>query len=192
MTGAAHTTGAIAAAAIGLPVIGFAAAPLFKRLPLRWQDVGAVGEFPDDAFVSRVISLTPDQVGEIANSTVFIRRRNPAIDTEPADRFSRYIAISSRCAHVGCPVAYKAPAQSFVCPCHGGVYDIRGLRTGGPPPRPLDRFFTRERAGRLEIGPRYSVNSRLKRFPPRDPGEPLDGIGPLLYPPRPTTAPFPE
>jgi menaquinol-cytochrome c reductase iron-sulfur subunit len=44
----------------------------------------------------------------------------------------------------------------------------------------------------VEIGPRYSVNRNLKRFSPRDPGEPLDGIGPILYPPRPSTAKLPK
>jgi len=34
------------------------------------------------------------------------------------------------------------------------------------------------------IGPRYSVNSELRRFSPRDPGEPLDGLGQYLYPSR--------
>ena len=32
---------------------------------------------------------------------------------------------------------------------------------------------------------RFSVNSELQRFSPRDPGEPLDGIGQYLYPSRP-------
>ena len=36
----------------------------------------------------------------------------------------------------------------------------------------------------IAIGPRYSVNSELQRFSPRDPGEPLDGIGQFLYPAR--------
>jgi menaquinol-cytochrome c reductase iron-sulfur subunit len=40
------------------------------------------------------------------------------------------------------------------------------------------------RAGHLQIGPRFSVNSELNRFSPRDPGEPLDGIGQYLYPAR--------
>jgi menaquinol-cytochrome c reductase iron-sulfur subunit len=48
------------------------------------------------------------------------------------------------------------------------------------------------RHGNLEIGPRYSVNRNLKRFSPRDPGEPLDGVGPILYPPRPSTAKLPK
>jgi hypothetical protein len=56
--------------------------------------------------------------------------------------------------------------------------------TGGPPVRPLDRFYTRlnHSTGLVEIGPRYSVNFELRRFSPRYPGEPLDGIGQYLYP----------
>jgi quinol---cytochrome c reductase iron-sulfur subunit, bacillus type len=40
--------------------------------------------------------------------------------------------------------------------------------------------------GLVQVGPRFSVNSELRRFSPRDPGEPLDGIGQYLYPSRPT------
>ncbi len=191
MTGSTHALGAIAVSAIALPALGFALGPVFQRTATTWQPVGAPSEFPNDTYVQRVITIASG-VGEAGNSTVYMRTRNPSIDTEPADEFNQFIAISSRCAHVGCPVAYVAAAQSFVCPCHGGVYDRRGLRVGGPPPRPLDRFFTRVRDGQVEIGPRYSVNSQLKRFSPRDPGEALDGIGQYLYPPRFSTAPFPN
>jgi hypothetical protein len=58
--------------------------------------------------------------------------------------------------------------------------------------RPLDRFYTKVENGLLMIGPRFSVNRELKRFSPRDPGEPLDGIGPYLYPSRPTIRKLPE
>jgi hypothetical protein len=40
--------------------------------------------------------------------------------------------------------------------------------------------------GQVEIGPRYSVNSELERFSPRDPGEPIDGVGQYMYPSRPS------
>ena len=192
MTGTVHVAGAVAASAIALPVLGFAAgSALFDRLPVMWQPVGPPSDFPDDTFIPVVMRLTPDGIGDVAKTTTFVRRRNPKVDTEPEDEWNRFIAITSRCAHVGCPVGYKDAARSFVCPCHGGVYDFRGLRTGGPPPRPLDRFFTRVRAGLVEIGPRYSVNSRLERFSPRDPGEALDGVGHYLYPPRASTARLP-
>jgi nitrite reductase/ring-hydroxylating ferredoxin subunit len=120
-------------------------------------------------------------IGEAGTSIAYVRRHDPAVDGPVKDRYDLVIAISSRCAHVGCPVRYVADAQSFVCPCHGGVYDFRGLRVGGPPPRPLDRFYTLIRAGMVYLGPRYSVNSELRRFSLRDPGEPLDGIGQFLY-----------
>ena len=192
MTGSVHVAGAVAASAIALPVLGFAAgSAVFDRLPAMWQPVGPPSVFPDDTFVPVAIRLTPDGIGEVAKSTAFVRRRNPRVDSEPFDRWNGFVAISSRCAHVGCPVGYKDAARAFVCPCHGGVYDFRGLRTGGPPPRPLDRFFTRVRAGLVEIGPRYSVNSRLERFSPRDPGEALDGVGRYLYPSRASTARLP-
>jgi hypothetical protein len=47
------------------------------------------------------------------------------------------------------------------------------------------------RNGNLEVGPRFSVNSHLKRFSPRDPGQPLDGIGQYVYPARPTVRKIP-
>jgi menaquinol-cytochrome c reductase iron-sulfur subunit len=53
--------------------------------------------------------------------------------------------------------------------------------------RPLDRFYTRVVAGRVQIGGRFSVNSKLRRFSPRDPTNHLDGLWQYLYPKRPTT-----
>jgi hypothetical protein len=83
-------------------------------------------------------------------------------------------------------VRWVPASERFICPCHGGVYDLQGVRVGGPPPRPLDRFFTRLHDGYVQVGARYSVNSELRAFSPRDPGEPLDGIGQYLYPSRPS------
>ena len=81
---------------------------------------------------------------------------------------------------------YIQASQKFLCPCHGGVYGFEGQVEGGPPVRPLDRFYTRTRNGRVEIGDRFSVNSQLERFSPRDPSNHLDGIWQYLYPSRPT------
>jgi nitrite reductase/ring-hydroxylating ferredoxin subunit len=142
-----------------------------------------LSRFTDSTYVPVAITISPG-IGEAGRSTAYIRKHNERIDGSVKDRYDHVVAISTRCAHVGCPVQYVAASQRFVCPCHGGVYDFRGVRTGGPPPRPLDRFYTRIRNGRVELGPRFSVNFELKRFSPRDPGESLDGIGQYLYPPR--------
>jgi Rieske Fe-S protein len=190
MTGTAHTAGAIAAAAVTLPALGFAIGPVFDRAADSWQPIGSVSHFTPVDYTPTVITIGPG-IGEAGLSLAYVRRHNPAIDGPVKDRYDHVIAISSRCVHVGCPVRWVAASESFICPCHGGVYDVVGRRIGGPPPRPLDRFYTLIRRGQVFIGPRFSVNNELRRFAPRDPGEPLDGIGQFLYPARFSTPPAP-
>jgi Rieske Fe-S protein len=188
MTLTAHGAGAVAASAFALPALGFAAgSAIFERPKSRWQAVGAPADFPDDTYVPRVITEVSG-IGEVGKTTVYMRAHNEDLDgpiPEGIPGGGEFIAISTRCMHLGCPVRWIEAASRFVCPCHGGVYDFRGKVSGGPPVRPLDRFYTRVDGGQVEIGPRYSVNSEFKRFPSyRDPGQDLDGVGQFLYPGR--------
>jgi Rieske Fe-S protein len=183
----AQGAGAVAVVAFALPALGFAAgSALFDRPPVRWRPVGRAGSFPNATYLPRVITEVPG-IGQVGKTTVYVRARNAKIDPSPNPPGidEQYIAISTRCMHLGCPVRYIDAARRFVCPCHGGVYDFTGQVTGGPPVRPLDRFYTRVRAGLVEVGPRYSVNSVFRRHPSyRDPAQDLDGIGQYLYPGR--------
>jgi menaquinol-cytochrome c reductase iron-sulfur subunit len=190
MTGTVHIAGAVAVSAIALPAVGFALGPIFEKKKVTWQGVGAADEFDINEYVPKVITET-EGIGIIGQTTVYMRKRNPQIDTEPADEYNEYIAMSNRCMHLGCPVRYVSASERFICPCHGGVYDFRGKVDGGPPVRPLDRFYTRVRNGQVEVGPRFSVNSELRRFSPRYPAEDLDGIGQYLYPSRPSERKLP-
>jgi menaquinol-cytochrome c reductase iron-sulfur subunit len=189
MTATVHGAGAVAAAAFTLPALGFALGPVFSRLPWSWQAIGKPDDFVETTYVIKVITIVQG-IGEAGKTIAYVRTRDPKIDTEHEDQYNHWIALSSRCMHLGCPVRYVQAAERFICPCHGGVYDFRGMVAGGPPVRPLDRFYTRlnPTTGLVELGPRYSVNSELQRFSPRDPGEPLDGIGQFLYPARFSTA----
>lgn len=121
------------------------------------------------------------------------------------------LAIWNRCAHLGCPVAFSPGSGGYVCPCHGGAYNSRGLVTAGPPPRPLDRVdvkivdksasFTPEqiRDGkdrvplavaakssnpnlRVLVGKPYSIDQEQQAYPLRGPGEPVSGMLADLYP----------
>jgi menaquinol-cytochrome c reductase iron-sulfur subunit len=190
MTGTVNVAGAVAASAFLLPALGFALGPVFEKHEQRWQAVGPIDECPDDTYVPKVITIV-DGIGQAGKSTAYVRKRNPKIDTDKPDAYNQYVAISTRCMHLGCPVRFVEAASRFICPCHGGVYNFEGLVDGGPPVRPLDRFYTRVRNGQLELGPRFSVNRELHRFSPRDPAEPLDGIGQYLYPSRPTIRKLP-
>ena len=168
MTGTAHTAGAIAAAAFTLPALGFAIGPVFDRSSDSWQRIGPLSRFTPVDYTPTVITISPG-IGEAGLSLAYVRRHNSAVDGPPKDQYDLVIAISSRCVHVGCPVRWVAASESFICPCHGGVYDFLGRRSGGPPPRPLDRFYTLIRRGQVFIGPRFSVNSELRRFSPGTP-----------------------
>lgn len=50
--------------------------------------------------------------------------------------------LSSSCAHLGCPVRWitKEGEGEFLCPCHGGIYNINGQYVGGPPPRGMYEY----------------------------------------------------
>jgi Rieske Fe-S protein len=185
-TVAGQALGGLAGAAIALPAIGFAVAPIFDRPEERWESVGPTSRFTPDTY--RPVTFTQvEGIGEAGKTTAYVRRGDPQLDEDP----NSYIAISTRCAHLGCPVRFVQAAGNFICPCHGGVYDFQGKVIGGPPVRPLDHFQTRVQAGQVQLGPRYSVTSQLDPVRARDPGEFTGGIWNILYPPRPSTFPAP-
>src|SRR5881397_3760297 len=184
-SGGAAAAGGVATAAFALPALGFAIGPLFEQQnPRAYQDVGPEADFNPQTYVPKVMTISTD-AGEAGKTTVYVRKYDPARDTDKLGQ--PYVAVSTRCAHAGCPVRYVQAAQRFICPCHGGVYSFDGKVAGGPPVRPLDRFETRVRNGRVQVGPRFSLDSHLHRFKPRDPSNHLDGLWQYIYPSRPTT-----
>lgn len=183
MTAVAMGAGGVASAMFALPALGFALGPIFEKTEHRsLLDVGSVDDFDADVYTPQVVTTTAG-IGEVGKHLVYMRKN----DKPTPDQGWPFIAISSRCAHLGCPVRYIDAAKSFICPCHGGTYGFEGEVTGGPPVRPLDRFETYVVEGRVMLGARFSVNSQLERVPLRDPGQHVDGFWQVLYPPRPTT-----
>jgi quinol---cytochrome c reductase iron-sulfur subunit, bacillus type len=179
--------GGIAGAAVLLPAVGFAVAPIFKQEQVIWEPVGPPDSFTADTYRPVIISLV-EGTGESGKGTAYVRRGSENLGEEPTE----FIAMSNRCAHAGCPTRFVQAAGNFICPCHGGVYDFVGKVIGGPPVRPLDRFQTRVRGGKVEVGPRYSVTSQLEPVRARDPGEFTGGVWDYIYPPRPSVPPPPN
>ena len=60
--------------------------------------------------------------------------------------------ISATCSHLGCLVNYNKEKREFVCPCHGGRYDLAGKNIAGPPPAPLTRFPLKIQDGMVFVG----------------------------------------
>src|SRR6266567_2072004 len=93
------------AAAFTLPALGFALGPVFSREPFSWQPIGPPSDFTGDTYYTRIVTIVQG-IGEAGKSLAYVRTRNPAIDTEPEDQYNHWIALSSRCMHLGCPVRF--------------------------------------------------------------------------------------
>lgn len=62
------------------------------------------------------------------------------------------IALSPVCTHLGCFVNFDKNSNEFICPCHGGRYDINGGVIGGPPKEPLNRLPVKIESKEVYIG----------------------------------------
>lgn len=48
-------------------------------------------------------------------------------------------AVSARCTHLGCLVAFNEAEVAWECPCHGSRFDVDGKVLQGPAVRPLEK-----------------------------------------------------
>lgn len=136
--------GGFCAAIIGLPLIGFIFAPLFRKPSgEKWLTIGK----PNDFQIGKTVAVTvvdPSPLpwaGVTAKSAVWLRREGE----------NTFIAFSVNCTHLGCPVRWLEGAELFMCPCHGGVYYSDGNVAAGPPPRPLFRYDVRVQNGEVQM-----------------------------------------
>lgn len=134
---------AIATLAVGIPIIGFLFAPLFRSSPRKWRVVGTASSFAvgTTTEVSFLDASPLPWAGVTARTAAWLRRVS---ETE-------FVAFSVNCTHLGCPVRWLSEAELFMCPCHGGVFYPDGEVAAGPPPRPLVRYPVRMQNGRVEI-----------------------------------------
>jgi menaquinol-cytochrome c reductase iron-sulfur subunit len=62
-----------------------------------------------------------------------------------------FTIFDPHCTHLKCPFYWDDKQGIFVCPCHGGKFDMDGKVLGGPPPRPLDRWEYILNQGEIEV-----------------------------------------
>jgi Rieske Fe-S protein len=201
--------GAAIGVIVTLPALGFMVLPSFTNLVEPEGDLGPLENFPVGTYVIASYLANPS-AGEVSRRTVFVR--NNGLVENPANKGRREPSLTilySRCVHLGCPVQPNGPidekerkeieggvelrpvlAQSFGCPCHGGLYDAEGNRQAGPPVRSMDRAEYSIKNGRVMLGPVYAVgsvsgtgaNATISRYPWSVPGTHVDGVEAWLYP----------
>jgi Rieske Fe-S protein len=128
-------------AMLTVPALGYLLSPLFQQPRRQTFRVGAIDHVP-------VETPTPLRVGVVAGE---------AYDTTPVERIvyvvrkadGTTLALTNTCTHMQCNVHWRDDLKQFLCPCHGGLYDIDGTNVGGPPPSPLPQWVhhTRQEEG---------------------------------------------
>lgn len=63
----------------------------------------------------------------------------------------KYETFSLQCTHQGCIVKFFEQDKEFKCPCHKGVYNIKGEVIKGPPPAPLKKYATIVKNGKIIV-----------------------------------------
>jgi menaquinol-cytochrome c reductase iron-sulfur subunit len=119
-------------AMLTVPALGYLLSPLFEQRRRQTFRVGAIDHIPFD-------TPTPLTVGVVSGE---------AYDTTPVERVvyvvrkanGRTLALANTCTHMQCNVHWQEDLHQFLCPCHGGLYDIDGRNIGGPPPSPLPQW----------------------------------------------------
>jgi menaquinol-cytochrome c reductase iron-sulfur subunit len=125
----------LAAAVVSVPILAYLLSPLLQPPPNQWRDVGSVSDFRvgDTVEVAYDDPFPLPWAGQTARTALWLRRETT----------TDFVAFGVNCTHLGCPVNWKADAELFMCPCHGGVYYVDGSVAGGPPPLPLTRIPVR-------------------------------------------------
>jgi Rieske Fe-S protein len=138
---------------VAIPAFGYFFGPLRRKSGAEgagaaFQDAGPLSEIPVGQW--RLLSLeTVHQDGwkqTRVRHAIWVRRQHES------DKGIK--VLSSICPHLGCPINWHPDQSQFVCPCHGGIFDSEGKKTGGPPPRDMDQFQPKDvkvQAGRLWV-----------------------------------------
>ncbi len=129
--------------ATGIPLIGFAISPAFKKSESNWVDLGLVELLKGSRFkkINYTFTAKDGWVQATKKRSVYITDAG----TGKWDVFSR------TCSHLGCLVRWDDKRSEFLCPCHGAIFDKTGKVIAGPPPRPLQKLEVKEEAGILYV-----------------------------------------
>lgn len=103
------------------PVLAYLS-PLSQNLmgSAEFQTADGAAILPDE------IAEGAAKVGSLSGRPTLIIRQN-----------GQLLAYDAVCTHLGCIVRWNGSTRSIECPCHGGVFNLEGSATAGPPPEDL-------------------------------------------------------
>lgn len=127
----------LVALAITIPGLGYLLTPIFRKGVDTWVRLGSLNKFPSGDPQKEVFTYTTASAYTQKEKKSFVWvLLNPTVE-------QNVTVFSAVCTHTGCNVAWQPDVQKFICPCHGGTYNIKGEVIAGPPPRPLEKLPVR-------------------------------------------------
>ncbi len=85
-------------------------------------------------------ALRADGLSDLPADAATVTRRGGSMVAAYRDDSGALHAVSARCTHLGCLVAFNNAERSWDCPCHGSRFDVDGQVIQGPAVRPLRRI----------------------------------------------------
>jgi menaquinol-cytochrome c reductase iron-sulfur subunit len=131
-------------AGIGFPTIGYLISPALRKQGAEaWITLGGFEDIPVGipTFFSFIRREDNGWENTVTSYGVFAVRKDK----------TNIMVLSNICTHLGCHVTWHPDIQEYVSPCHNGHFDINGLVTFGPPPRPLDEYQSKIKDNTLSI-----------------------------------------
>ena len=112
-----------------------------------------------------------DELAASERPAILDQKTEGFTQSEREEIMSKLNVLSNSCAHLGCPVRWFPDQKLFLCPCHGGLYDINGGYVGGPPPRGMYRYTQAEvrEDGKLYVKHEYDVGPEHRDKGPQEP-----------------------
>jgi len=109
-----------------------------------------------------------DIIGKPERPSILDQKSSGFTKSERKEIMSKLNVLSNSCAHLGCPVRWMTDQQLYLCPCHGGLYDINGGWVGGPPPRGMYRYTETEvrEDGKLYVRHAFNIEPGLDKQQP--------------------------
>lgn len=139
--------GAVIAAILAVPGLGYVFAPLRKRAAGEaeegFYDAGSWNDVAEGA--PQLVAIEMTHQDGWAKTQV----RHSIWVLKTGDKSA--VVLSPICPHLGCPVNWDAAKTQYACPCHASFFNKQGEVLSGPAPRGLDSLPYEIRNGRLFI-----------------------------------------
>jgi ubiquinol-cytochrome c reductase iron-sulfur subunit len=112
------------------------------------------GELITEKWRGKPIFVLKKTAEMVASQTESQKKRDIVVEG------SHFMIAIGLCTHLGCIPGYNADEKTFLCACHGGMFNWAGEVTKVPPPRGFDIPPFKIEGNKMilgEVGPEYQA-----------------------------------